>query len=99
MVDPDGTFAYSSIRNLLGKNGAEPVAFPNPVAAEIFIKTSGSNQIAAVEIRNTTGRLVPETAQIGGEGISVRKLAPGTYIIQIRNADGASVARKVTISR
>lgn len=99
MVDPDGTFAYSSIRNLLGENGAEPVAFPNLVATEIFIKTTGSNQIAAVEIRNTTGRLVPETVQIGGECISVRKLAPGTYIIQIRNADGASVARKVTISR
>ena len=99
MVDQDGTFAYSSIRNLLGENGAELVAFPNPVTEKIFIKTTGSNQIAAVEIRNTAGQLVHETAQIDGEGISVSKLVPGTYIIQIRNADGTSVARKITISR
>lgn len=99
MVDQDGTFAYSSIRNLLGENGAELVAFPNPVTEKIFIKTTDSNQIAAVEIRNTTGQLVHQTAQIGSEGISVGNLVPGTYIIQIRNADGASAARKITISR
>lgn len=99
MVDQDGTFAYSSIRNLLGENGAELVAFPNPVTEKIFIKTTDSNQIAAVEIRNTAGQLVHETVKIDGEGISVGKLAPGTYIIQIRNADGTSVARKITVSR
>lgn len=99
MVDQDGTFAYSSIRNLLGENGAELVAFPNPVTEKIFIKTTDSTQIAAVEIRNTAGQLVHETVKIDGEGISVGKLVPGTYIIQIRNADGTSVARKITVSR
>lgn len=99
MVDQDGTFAYSSIRNLLGENGAELVAFPNPVTEKIFIKTTDSNQIAAVEIRNTAGQLVHQTAQIDGEGISVGNLVPGTYIVQIRNVNGTSAARKITISR
>lgn len=99
MVDQDGTFAYSSIRNLLGENGAELVAFPNPVTEKIFIKTTDSNQIAAVEIRNTAGQLVHQTTQIDGEGISVGNLVPGTYIIQIRNVNGTSAARKITISR
>jgi hypothetical protein len=83
----------------LGENGAELIAFPNPVTDKIFIKTTGSNQIASVEIRNTAGQLVYETAQIDGEGISVNKLIPGTYMIQIRNADGTLASRKITISR
>ena len=99
MVDQDDTFAYSSIRNLLGENRAELVAFPNPVTEKIFISATDSNQIAEVEIRNTAGQLVHETTQIDGEGISVGKLVPGTYIIQIRNVDGTSAARKITISR
>lgn len=99
MIDQDGTFAYSSIRNWLGENRAELVAFPNPVTEKIFINATDSNQIAEVEIRNTAGQLVHETTQIDGEGISVGKLVPGTYIIQIRNVDGTSAARKITISR
>lgn len=99
MVDEDGTFAYSSIRNVLGDIGAELVAFPNPAVDKIFIKAADSNQIASVEIRNTTGRLVYETAKIDGEGISATEFAPGNYIIQIRNTDGTSVTRKITINR
>jgi len=99
MVDQDGSFAYSSIRNLLGDNGAELIAFPNPVADRIFIKAADSNQIESVEIRNTTGLLVYETAQIDGEGIATHKWAPGNYIVQIRNTNGTLVTRKITISR
>ncbi|SEI59230.1 Por secretion system C-terminal sorting domain-containing protein [Dyadobacter sp. SG02] len=99
MVDQDGTFAYSSIRNLLGENGAELVAFPNPATDRIFIKATDSNQIESVEIRNTTGLLVFETAKMDGEGIATDKFAPGNYIVQIRNTNGTLVTRKITISR
>lgn len=99
MVDQDGTFAYSSIRNLLGKNGATLVAFPNPAVDRIFVEAADFDQIASVEIRNATGQLVYETSQIDGEGIAVGKFGPGTYIVQIRDADGISVTRKITISR
>ncbi len=97
MVDQDGTFAYSSIRNLLGENGAEPVAFPNPVTSRIFIKAVDFNQITSVQLRNAAGQLVYEAAKMDGEGIATDEFAPGVYHIQIRNADGTATSRKLTI--
>lgn len=99
MVDLDGTFAYSGIRSLLGGNGAELVAFPNPVTDRIFIKAAGTAAIASVEIRNTAGQLMYKTDRVDGQGIAVSKFAPGTYVVQIRNADGTSVTRKMTIGK
>lgn len=99
MVDLDGTFAYSSIRNLLGENRAEMVAFPNPAVDRIFVKAADFNQIASVEIRNATGLLVYKTTQIDGDGIPASEFEPGTYIVKIRNTDGTAVTRKITISR
>lgn len=97
MVDQDGTFAYSSIRNLLGENGTETIAFPNPVTSRIFIKAADFNNITSVQLRNAAGQLVYEAAKMDGEGIATDEFAPGVYHIQIRSADGTATSRKLTI--
>ncbi|GGM95407.1 hypothetical protein GCM10010967_31040 [Dyadobacter beijingensis] len=99
MVDQDGTFAYSSIRNLSSEGGEELVAFPNPVVDRIYIKAGDFNRITSVQIRNAAGQLVFETAKVDGEGIPAGDLIAGIYNIHIRHTDGSAVTRKITIIR
>lgn len=67
--------------------------FPNP--AKDFMEISGDNLsgITTAEIYDLNGRLV-KTAEVNGNRISVQSLAKGTYLLMVKDAQGAKHSSK-----
>jgi hypothetical protein len=89
----DGTFAYSSIRNLRFESLIRTTLFPNPVAEKFEIKTADWSKVLQVRITNLVGGTVYESIpselkNISANGISVKNLSAGVYVVQVTNTNG-----------
>jgi hypothetical protein len=94
MVDTDGTFAYSRIRNLQF-DGIEASVYPNPVSDKLFIhKPKGVRQVT---VFNVAGQKVIELSKISANGMDISKLSAGIYVVNIRRDDGSNESGKVLI--
>ncbi|WAC12761.1 T9SS type A sorting domain-containing protein [Dyadobacter pollutisoli] len=94
MVDVDGSFAYSAIRNIdLGS--AELIsAYPNPVVDKLRI---GANvELVSLKVTDLSGRSLLELSRPKpGQEFSLKNYAAGTYLVQIKTADGKSQIVKI----
>lgn len=93
MVDQDETFAYSSIRNLRFELLTRATLFPNPVADKVEIKTADWSKVLQVRIVNLAGGTVYESIpseleNISANGINVKNLSAGVYIVKVTNTNG-----------
>ncbi|MBL0176263.1 MAG: T9SS type A sorting domain-containing protein [Ignavibacteria bacterium] len=108
-IDRDGTFAYSDIATVTGS--AAPLAsllntFPNPVrgAATISFVTSRETPVT-VTVHNMLGKCVQTLCDnrlftSGAQSLQLNAtgLQPGSYVLQLRTADG-TLARPLLIAR
>jgi hypothetical protein len=94
MVDIDGTFAYSSIKNLSFEVNALMQIYPNPTADRI--KFTSNEQISNVKLYNVNGVLVLNTKPNSANEVDLTQLAQGTYFVKVN--DGATT-RKVLVVR
>lgn len=104
-VDFDGTFAYSDVikvevNGASGEFGIQ--VYPNPFKAELNVKfNSQVDQAVAIQLLSSDGRTVlAEERQVfaGEQSISLsvdNSLDPGTYILQVKTAQGLSTKRVV----
>jgi hypothetical protein len=93
MVDYDETFAYSRIRNLRFESLIQITLFPNPIADRIEIKTADWSKVLQVRIINVAGGTVYESIpselkNISVNGINVKNLLTGVYIVKVTNTNG-----------
>lgn len=100
MADRDDTFTYSQIRSLRFENLMEIKLFPNPVADKLEIKVSDWNNTQQVQIINARGATVYEStgSQLEGipaNGINVRDLPTGHYIVKITDKNGYAHSAKM----
>ncbi|MCE7044217.1 T9SS type A sorting domain-containing protein [Dyadobacter sp. CY312] len=94
MVDLDGTFAYSSIRQVIfGKSSA--LVYPNPVSEKLNINNYG--QVKQVEIYDSSGRKVLSVEQVSAQGIDLTRLNPGIHTVKITQFDNASATSKIIV--
>ena len=99
MVDKDDTYAYSRLR-VLDFDGSPSVSvYPNPVSEVLFVKDAGLGTIKSVSIVNMNGHTVYQAGTVAAEGINVKGLANGMYIVKITGAGGALYTHKVVISK
>lgn len=102
MVDKDATFAYSSIKSVhfegLNVSDAVTYVYPNPSSERLFLNSANISGILKVSVIDLNGRIVL-TTKIIEEGISVRSLSTGVYILKVFNADGSTSVHKFLISR
>jgi hypothetical protein len=100
MVDRDNTFAYSTIRSVQF-NEQIPVVYvyPNPSKGIIRLGNINLGQIRNVEIFNISGLVVFETKTVSPDGIHVKDLPNGIYILKLSHSDGAVYTHKLLISK
>lgn len=102
MIDNDATFAYSSIRSVrfegLANSVVSAYVYPNPSTERVFLKTADLSGVSQVSVLDLNGRIVL-TTKVVAEGISVRSLSTGAYILKVFNADGSTSVHKFLISR
>jgi hypothetical protein len=103
MVDTDGSFAYSNIKEISIESGAASasvVSYPNPTSDQLFLKTTAQNTIVGAKIFNLSGKtvLVAKPSQIA-TGINVQGLSEGIYVVNVTLGNGKTENQKVLVVR
>ncbi|GGN06308.1 hypothetical protein GCM10010967_46910 [Dyadobacter beijingensis] len=96
MVDADGTYALSSIREVKLK-GVMAIAYPNPVSDKLLIADHG--QVKQITLTSIAGIQVFSSRSIPSDGVDVRSLAPGVYTLSMTLFDGTISTQKIAVSR
>ncbi len=97
MVDRDGTFAYSQIRNVSFQGDGGLAPYPNPVVDKILIRQH--ELVRQVDIVNTGGVKVISNQPPSAAGIDVSKLPQGIYIVSMTLFDGTISTHKIAVTR
>jgi hypothetical protein len=95
MVDRDGTFAFSQIRQV-SWDGRELVVFPNPALDGLGMDVEDWSKVANVKVLNTGGNVVKDrlsTKEAREKHVSLTGFKPGNYILQVEYLDGSSERR------
>jgi hypothetical protein len=102
MVDLDETYAYSTMRSVQFKGIADSgdlvYVYPNPSTDKVFLKTTALASVNQVSMLDLNGRAVLTSTSVVN-GIDVKHLAVGPYLLRISNTDGSSSIHKVLINR
>jgi hypothetical protein len=99
MVDRDGTFAYSTIRNVAFEELLTAVIYPNPVSDKVYIQGAKTGDIESVAVTSMQGQEIMRFIKPGHEGFSVQKLAAGKYIFHLKEKGGRSRFLTLVVSR
>lgn len=97
MVDRDGTFAYSRMRNLRFEGLKDVSIYPNPVTDKFFIRDF--NKASAIRIINAEGKSVYQSSVVRDGEVNVSKLATGIHVVEITWLDGPRTAQKILIEK
>lgn len=94
MVDSDGSYAYSMIRNIEMGTGGTISVYPNPVVDKLSI---GSQQaLASVKVTSLSGEVMLEVSKPQpGRELSIKHYPAGTYLIQVQTVAGETQAIKI----
>ena len=88
MIDNDGTFAYSRVRNLSWDGSAQAVVYPNPAIERVYFEAGSNKTVKIVSVHNLTGAVLYQTT--GRKGyIDLHSVASGMYVLKITYADGS----------
>ncbi|MCF0074906.1 DUF4347 domain-containing protein [Dyadobacter sp. CY261] len=91
MVDLDGSFAYSRIRNVnFGVQPIEISTYPNPATERIFFNLADTRTVSGIAIYNLSGMLVSRFDTYTTDGIPVQNLSAGSYLVKLDTSDGRS---------
>lgn len=99
MVDLDATYSYSRIQSLSFSGISSAWLFPNPVSDVLFINDESLDVVKSVIILNSNGVPVYSANIISKEGINVKGLSNGLYLLKITLKDGGQKTQKVFIRR
>ena len=100
MVDNDGKFAFSRIRNIRVANNFAVAFHPNPVADWLTIEMPDARQPENVKIVSKSGSVVyeankSELQKLPDGAINLKQLTAGIYVIQVREQDGTLHSSKL----
>ncbi|MCF0059088.1 T9SS type A sorting domain-containing protein [Dyadobacter sp. CY356] len=97
LVDGDGSFAYSQLRRLIFEKSF--FVYPNPVSDRILFSPALRDRAISVTITDKSGNMLLQTSNIPNEGISVKSIASGLYVLTIFYDDGSAEVNKLVITR
>jgi hypothetical protein len=103
LIDLDGTFAYSDVRVLTGKDlRGDANIFPNPFEHQVTVLVESTTQTqATVELFDITGKKVAVsqfTALPGTNHFTMNELGglePGVYFVKVSSVDSVHTSRVV----
>lgn len=97
LVDRDGTFAYSSLESVILKGIQSINVYPNPVIDKFRVVTASGIEVVDVQIYSGIGRLVMEMKEPDANGVDVKALPSGAYVVKITLSDGTVETRKLIL--
>ncbi|MDQ6476865.1 T9SS type A sorting domain-containing protein [Dyadobacter sp. LHD-138] len=96
MVDKDGSFALSKIRDLTFTKGIETTLYPNPVLEKLKIKVDDWHEVAGVKLFNNQGKTFFESANaLSAREIDMKDFPSGIYMVQVKRLNGSVQVIKV----
>jgi hypothetical protein len=95
MVDNDGTFAYSRIRNVRFENLENRVVYPNPANDRLFIKDY--TRVSDLRILDMNGKVVHRLQALKNGEVNVSQLTTGVHVVEITWPDGEKTTQKILI--
>ncbi|MGG7666957.1 GEVED domain-containing protein [Dyadobacter sp. BHUBP1] len=98
MVDFDGTFAFSRIRETSFQTLPGMVAFPNPASGVVFLKAADMT-IRNYGLIDMNGRVILAGDYQPANGIDVSKLPVGTYLIRAVSQDNTALIQKIVVGK
>ncbi|KAA6439810.1 T9SS type A sorting domain-containing protein [Dyadobacter flavalbus] len=99
MVDTDGSFTFSKIRNLTFETDASLVMFPNPVSETLTIQYHDWKNVRNVQLLNSSAIPVFDSGNNPAPHVDVRKLQTGLYFLKLTKADQTVLIQKIIIAR
>ncbi len=98
-VDVDGKNAYSEIRVINNANNKQPLLiYPNPSHGSVqIIIPSAINGSSAVQVINSTGKLIKVINKTADKYINIDGLQKGIYIIKIIASDNTFYTEKLIV--
>lgn len=100
MVDLDGTFGYSSIKNTKFeiKDQKALNLYPNPVSDVLYVNKSTANNLKMVSILTASGAPAMDV-NFTSQGIPVKSLKSGVYVVKLTYGDGSSASHRIYVNR
>lgn len=99
MIDLDGTFAFSNIRDLKFSVTNDISIYPNPLTDYLYLKSNTRTPVSKMEIFNKDGRLrLTVSKVIPGQAVNIKGLNSGTYLVKIRYDNGSTENLKIVVA-
>ncbi len=96
IVDSDGTYAFSPIRNVVNEGSIAVKAFPNPAAHSLLVELTDWRRVQRLQLLDLLGKTWYTTDQAGfSNQIDTRNLLPGMYLVQVTYANSSLKTVKV----
>jgi choice-of-anchor A domain-containing protein len=93
MIDVDGTYAFSRVRDI-AVNGAVALAvYPNPVVNQATIATQDWSNVKEIYLINTAGKRM--ALSTSSEKIDLSQVGAGIYVLQVNQLNGATSTTKI----
>ncbi|KQS27897.1 hypothetical protein ASG33_15915 [Dyadobacter sp. Leaf189] len=99
MVDNDGSFAYSDIKQIKISSPTHGRLFPNPNAGLLSLDHQTTSDAASIEVFTLTGRSIFVTSMISSDGIRLNNVPDGSYVVKVVKKDSSSFTRKLLVER
>lgn len=100
MVDKDGTFALSKIRNVEFDLKTGYTLFPNPVSDKLNLKsTEDWKNVTSIKIYNALGVEVYTSPSVPAKEVNVKHLPSGTYVVKLFRSSGQYNSYQIVIAR
>ena len=100
MVDKDGTFALSKIKNVEFDLKMGYTLFPNPVTDKLnFKSTEDWNSVSSIKIYNAQGVEVYASPSVPVKEVNVKNLPSGTYVVKLSRKNGQYSGYRIVIAR
>ena len=95
IVDRDETFDYSRVKSLEFDITIETALYPNPVAERLLLKTDDLAKISKVQLFNSMGVAVMQSDTVSSNGLDVKNLPTGLYVVKVTRTNGSTDSFKV----
>lgn len=97
MLDVDGTFSFSHMRNVTLRSDSQTAFYPNPVSDKLYVKTANLSNVKEIQIYGVSGAKVFSAQSASPTGIDVKGLKAGIYLIKMTLANGVSESQKIIV--
>jgi hypothetical protein len=100
MIDHNATYTYSRLVHLVfDDNAVSVISYPNPVIDKLYLTGVKPGMKGDISIISTSGRTVYKATGTSLDGIDVKALPTGLYIVKFTLPNGVRGVNKIVISR